>query len=65
MTKHHRNGEHDDDRVLLFWIAFVPRRPFDATFGDLPTRPVSHGVVNPGTAGSSLVLAALLVALVA
>jgi uncharacterized membrane-anchored protein len=53
------------NRVLLFWIAFVLTRPFGATFGDLLTKPISHGGLNLGTAGSSLVLAALLVVLVA
>lgn len=53
------------DRVMLFWIAFVLTRPFGATFGDLLTKPASHGGLDLGTAGSSLVLAALLVALVA
>jgi uncharacterized membrane-anchored protein len=53
------------NRVLLFWIAFVLTRPFGATFGDLLTKPASHGGLNLGTAGSSLVLAVLLIALVA
>jgi uncharacterized membrane-anchored protein len=53
------------NRVLLFWIAFVLTRPFGATFGDLLTKPISHGGLNLGTAGSSLVLAAMLVMLVA
>jgi uncharacterized membrane-anchored protein len=52
------------NRVLLFWIAFVLTRPFGATFGDLLTKPVNHGGLNLGTAGSSLVLTVLLVALV-
>ncbi len=50
------------DRVLLFWIAFVLTRPFGATFGDLLTKPVDKGGLNFGTVGSSLILAALLVA---
>jgi uncharacterized membrane-anchored protein len=53
------------NRVMLFWFAFVLTRPFGATFGDLLTKPVSHGGLDLGTAGSSLVLAALLVTLVA
>lgn len=52
------------NRVLLFWIAFVLTRPFGATFGDLLTKPTAKGGLNLGTAGSSLVLAALLVAFV-
>lgn len=50
------------NRVLLFWIAFVMTRPFDATFGDLLTKPVSHDGLALGTGGASLVLAVLLVA---
>ncbi|WDS35502.1 hypothetical protein [Pseudoxanthomonas sp.] len=49
-------------RVLLFWLAFVMTRPFGATFGDLLTKPVSHGGLELGTGGASLVLAVLLVA---
>jgi uncharacterized membrane-anchored protein len=48
--------------VLLFWVAFVLTRPFGATFGDLLTKPADHGGLDLGTAGSSAVLAALLVA---
>ncbi|SEM36338.1 Uncharacterized membrane-anchored protein [Pseudoxanthomonas sp. GM95] len=51
------------DRVLLFWVAFVTTRPFGATFGDLLTKPVSHGGLELGTGGASLVLAVLLVAM--
>lgn len=51
-------------RVLLFWVAFVLTRPFGATFGDLLTKsPEKHGL-GFGTSGSSLILLALLVALV-
>jgi uncharacterized membrane-anchored protein len=53
------------NRVTLFWIAFVLTRPFGATFGDLLTKPVAQGGLNFGTIGSSLVLAAILVFLVA
>jgi uncharacterized membrane-anchored protein len=48
--------------VLLFWVAFVLTRPFGATFGDLLTKPADHGGLDLGTAGSSAVLAAILVA---
>ena len=48
-------------RVLLFWLAFVLTRPFGATLGDLLTKPRDHGGLNLGTAGSSLVLGAILV----
>lgn len=47
--------------VLLFWLAFVLTRPFGATFGDLLTKPLAQGGLNLGTAGSSLVLALILV----
>lgn len=50
------------DRVLLFWTAFILTRPFGATFGDLLTKPIEKGGLALGTAGSSLVLAAILVA---
>lgn len=50
------------NRVLLFWLAFVLTRPFGATFGDLLTKPVAKGGLDFGTAGSSLILAVLLVA---
>lgn len=52
------------NRVLLFWLAFVLTRPFGATFGDLLTKPVAKGGLNLGTAGASLVLGGILVALV-
>lgn len=51
-------------RVILFWIAFVLTRPFGATFGDLLTKPIDKGGLNYGTGGSSLLLFALLIALV-
>ena len=52
------------NRTALFWIAFVLTRPFGATFGDLLTKPTNQGGLNLGTAGSSLVLGAVLVTLV-
>ena len=48
--------------VVLFWIAFVLTRPFGATFGDLLTKPLGKGGLGFGTVGSSLVLAALMIA---
>lgn len=53
------------DRVLLFWIAFVLTRPFGATFGDLLTKPTEVGGLGFGTIGSSLILAAILLACLA
>lgn len=51
--------------VLLFWIAFVLTRPLGATAGDLLTKPVAKGGLDLGTAGSSAVLLAVLVGLMA
>ncbi|MER5528119.1 hypothetical protein ABT075_26610 [Streptomyces sp. NPDC002677] len=51
--------------VLLFWIAFVLTRPLGATAGDLLTKPVAKGGLNLGTAGSSAVLLAVLLGLMA
>jgi uncharacterized membrane-anchored protein len=51
-------------RVLLFWLAFVLTRPFGATLGDFLTKPHEKGGLDFGTIGSSLVLAAVLVAFV-
>jgi uncharacterized membrane-anchored protein len=52
------------DKVILFWIAFVLTRPFGATFGDLLTKPLEKGGLDFGTIGSSLILFAILAALV-
>lgn len=46
--------------ILLFWLAFVLTRPFGATFGDLLTKPVSHGGLNLGTVGASLFFAVIM-----
>lgn len=51
--------------VLLFWIAFVLTRPLGATAGDFLTKPTAKGGLNLGTAGSSSVLLAILLGLVA
>ncbi|MFJ9154441.1 hypothetical protein ACIRP7_41870 [Streptomyces sp. NPDC102270] len=51
--------------VLLFWVAFVLTRPLGATAGDLLTKPVTKGGLDLGTAGSSAVLLAVLVGLMA
>jgi len=48
-------------RVLLFWVAFILTRPFGATLGDTLTKPLEKGGLGLGTAGSSLVLLAILV----
>jgi uncharacterized membrane-anchored protein len=51
--------------VLLFWLAFVLTRPFGATLGDFLTKTHDKGGLDFGTIGSSLVLSAILLALVA
>ncbi|KUJ34552.1 hypothetical protein ADL25_40535 [Streptomyces sp. NRRL F-5122] len=51
--------------TLLFWIAFVLTRPLGATAGDFLTKPVAKGGLNLGTIGSSVVLLAALLTLVA
>ena len=51
--------------VLLFWLAFVLTRPFGATFGDVLAREKDDGGLGYGTAGSSAVLAAILVGVLA
>ncbi len=51
-------------RVLLFWVAFVLTRPFGATLGDFFTKPKAKGGLNLGTAGSSAILASVLVVFV-
>jgi uncharacterized membrane-anchored protein len=51
-------------RVLLFWVAFVLTRPFGATVGDVLTKSRDKGGLALGTAGSSAVLGAILVACV-
>lgn len=53
------------NRIVLFWIAFVLTRPFGATFGDLLTKTPEKGGLGFGTIGSSAILFAILVGLVA
>jgi uncharacterized membrane-anchored protein len=50
--------------VTLFWAAFVLTRPFGATFGDVLARGHSEGGLGFGPAGSSAVLAAILVGVI-
>jgi uncharacterized membrane-anchored protein len=52
-------------RVALFWAAFVLTRPFGATVGDVLTKTPEKGGLGFGTIGSSAILAAVLVVLVA
>lgn len=49
--------------VVLFWIAFVLTRPLGATAGDFLTKPLAKGGLDLGTAGSSVVLLAVLIGL--
>jgi uncharacterized membrane-anchored protein len=51
--------------VLLFWLAFVLTRPLGATVGDLLTKPLIKGGLGFGTIGSSAILLAALMILVA
>jgi uncharacterized membrane-anchored protein len=51
--------------VALFWLAFVLTRPLGATAGDLLTKPTAKGGLALGTPGSSAVLLAVLVGLMA
>ncbi|GIF20540.1 putative membrane-anchored protein [Actinoplanes tereljensis] len=51
--------------VLLFWLAFVLTRPLGATAGDFLTKPVAKGGLALGTIGSSMVLLAVLLGLIA
>lgn len=51
--------------VALFWIAFVLTRPFGATLGDFLTKPHEKGGLDFGTVGSSAVLAAVLLVMIA
>lgn len=51
-------------RVALFWIAFVLTRPFGATVGDVLTKSHERGGLDFGTAGSSAILASILVVFV-
>ncbi|MFE3826662.1 hypothetical protein [Streptomyces sp. NPDC059092] len=51
--------------VLLFWIAFVLTRPLGATAGDFLTKPAAKGGLDLGTVGSSAVLLAVLLGLMA
>ena len=52
------------NRIILFWFAFILTRPLGATVGDLLTKTTAKGGLGFGTIGSSLVLLAILVALI-
>jgi uncharacterized membrane-anchored protein len=50
--------------TVLFWAAFVLTRPFGATFGDVLTKPVADGGFALSRIMASLMLAALMVAVI-
>jgi uncharacterized membrane-anchored protein len=49
----------------IFWAAYVLTRPLGATLGDTLTKPAAQGGLNLGRITSSLVIAAVMVALIA
>lgn len=49
----------------LFWSAYVLTRPLGATLGDTLTKPLAEGGLNLGRIGSSLVILAAMVILIA
>ena len=51
-------------RVFLFWAAFVLTRPLGATLGDVLTKSKEQGGLNFGTVYSSLILSAVLGAMI-
>jgi uncharacterized membrane-anchored protein len=51
-------------RVALFWTAFILTRPLGATVGDFLDKPIADGGLNLSRPLASLVIAALLIALV-
>jgi uncharacterized membrane-anchored protein len=51
-------------RTLLFWSAFILTRPLGATLGDLMDKPIADGGFNLSRLYASLILAALIVALI-
>jgi len=52
-------------RVFLFWAAFILTRPLGAAVGDFLDKPLDHGGLDLSRPLASLVLAALIVALIA
>ncbi|WP_326609438.1 hypothetical protein OG949_04045 [Streptomyces scopuliridis] len=57
----YRTGISD---TLLFWLAFILTRPLGATVGDFFSKPTAKGGLGYGTVGASLILAAVLAALI-
>lgn len=52
------------NRVVLFWAAFILTRPLGATVGDFLDKPLDHGGLAFSRPIASLVLAAVIVALI-
>ena len=52
------------DAVLAFWAAYVMRRPFGASIGDLLTAPHKDGGLAFGTNGTSAVFLVVILAVV-
>ncbi|MBN8981190.1 MAG: hypothetical protein J0I29_07935 [Rhizobiales bacterium] len=50
--------------TILFWSAFILTRPLGATIGDFMDKPIANGGLNLSRYTASLVLAAIMVALV-
>src|SRR5262249_24906693 len=51
-------------RTALFWIAFILTRRLGATVGDFLDKPITHGGLSLSRPVASLVLAAVIVALI-
>jgi len=51
--------------VLTFWVAYILTRPLGASFGDWLSQPLSNGGLGLGTVGTSALLLAIIVSLVA
>ncbi len=49
---------------VLFWAAYILTRPLGATLGDTLTKPNAEGGLALGRIGSSLVIAAIMIALI-
>lgn len=52
-------------RPVLFWAAYVLTRPLGATVGDVLTKPLSEGGFNLGRIGSSVVILAAMIVVIA
>ena len=51
-------------RTLLFWSAFILTRPLGATLGDFLDKPLANGGLAIGRFYASLVLAAVMIAII-